>query len=61
MIVHNLPHVTTPFFNRVSEIAEITQRLTTSDCRLLTLVGTGGIGKSRLGDAGGSSLCRSIR
>src|SRR5262245_5591918 len=48
MVVHNLPHAPAPFVNRVSEIAEITHRLNSSDCRLLTLVGPGGIGKTRL-------------
>ncbi|MBI1256409.1 MAG: tetratricopeptide repeat protein [Chloroflexi bacterium] len=48
MVVHNLPHAAAPFVNRVREIAEITQRLTSPDCHLLTLVGPGGIGKTRL-------------
>ncbi|MBI1256408.1 MAG: tetratricopeptide repeat protein [Chloroflexi bacterium] len=48
MVVHNLPHAASPFVNRVSEIAEITQRLSSDDCRLLTLIGPGGIGKTRL-------------
>jgi predicted ATPase/DNA-binding NarL/FixJ family response regulator len=48
MGVHNLPHAAAPFVNRVSEIAEITNRLNSADCRLLTLVGPGGIGKTRL-------------
>ncbi|MEO8392908.1 MAG: tetratricopeptide repeat protein [Chloroflexota bacterium] len=48
MVVHNLPHAAAPFVNRVSEIAEITHRLNDADCRLLTLVGPGGIGKTRL-------------
>ncbi len=48
MHVHSLPHAGAPFVNRVSEIAEITHRLNGSDCRLLTLVGPGGIGKTRL-------------
>jgi predicted ATPase len=48
MVVHNLPHAAAPFVNRVSEIAEITHRLNETDCRLLTLVGPGGIGKTRL-------------
>ena len=48
MAVHNLPHAAAPFVNRVSEIAEITQRLQDANCRLLTLVGPGGIGKTRL-------------
>src|SRR5215470_3366161 len=48
MVVHNLPHAAAPLVNRVSEIAEITHRLNDADCRLLTLVGPGGIGKTRL-------------
>lgn len=48
MAVHNLPHATAPFVNRVREIDEITQRLNDPNCRLLTLVGPGGIGKTRL-------------
>jgi predicted ATPase len=48
MAVYNLPHAAAPFINRVSEIAEISHRLNDSDCRLLTLVGPGGIGKTRL-------------
>jgi predicted ATPase/DNA-binding CsgD family transcriptional regulator len=48
MAVHNLPHAATPFVNRVSELDEITNRLNETDCRLLTLVGPGGIGKTRL-------------
>ena len=48
MVVHNLPHAAAPFVNRVSELAEITNRLTSADCHLLTLVGPGGIGKTRM-------------
>jgi predicted ATPase/DNA-binding CsgD family transcriptional regulator/transcriptional regulator with XRE-family HTH domain len=48
VVVHNLPHAAAPFVNRVREIAEITQRLNDPNCRLLTLVGPGGIGKTRL-------------
>src|SRR4051812_38565618 len=48
MVVHNLPYAAAPFVNRVSEIHEITHRLNSADCRLLTLVGPGGIGKTRL-------------
>lgn len=47
-VVHNLPHAASAFVNRDSEIAEIMDRLTNTDCRLLTLVGPGGIGKTRL-------------
>ncbi len=48
---HNLPPQPTPFIGREDELAEITGRLTdpaSEACRLLTLVGPGGIGKTRL-------------
>src|SRR5262245_16225850 len=48
MVVHNMPYAAAPFVNRVSETAEIAQQLNHADCRLLTLVGPGGIGKTRL-------------
>src|SRR5690349_16504166 len=48
MLVHNMPYTAAPFVNRVSEIEELTHRLNHADCRLLTLVGPGGIGKTRL-------------
>jgi predicted ATPase/DNA-binding CsgD family transcriptional regulator len=46
--LHNLPPQPTPFIGREPEIAEIVELLTDEDCRLLTLLGPGGIGKSRL-------------
>ncbi|MCB0208690.1 MAG: AAA family ATPase [Anaerolineae bacterium] len=45
---HNLPTQATPFMGRETELARVTQRLSDIDCRLLTLVGPGGIGKTRL-------------
>jgi predicted ATPase/DNA-binding SARP family transcriptional activator len=45
---HNLPPQTTPFIGRTRELAEIVSCLLDPECRLLTLVGPGGIGKSRL-------------
>ncbi len=45
---HNLPAPTTPFVGRKHELAEIEVRLSDPDCRLLTLVGFGGSGKTRL-------------
>lgn len=45
---HRLPQPLTPFIGRRQEIAEIYRRLTDPDCRLLTVCGTGGIGKTRL-------------
>ena len=45
---HNLPPQLTPFLGRREELAEIAERLEQPTCRLLTLVGPGGIGKTRL-------------
>lgn len=43
-----LPTFPTSFFGRRLEIAEITDTLADPACRLLTLIGPGGIGKTRL-------------
>lgn len=55
---HNLPAQLTPFIGRERELAEIKKLLLDEPhCRLLTLVGPGGIGKTRLAlEAGASSL-----
>ncbi|MCP4231560.1 MAG: adenylate/guanylate cyclase domain-containing protein [bacterium] len=45
---NNLPVQYTPFINRKTEIEEVSILLDKPSCRLLTLVGPGGIGKSRL-------------
>jgi predicted ATPase len=45
---HSLPSVLTPFVGRENELTEIASLLTDSACRLLTLTGPGGIGKTRL-------------
>lgn len=45
---HNLPQPLTPFVGREAELAQIDRLLANPDCRLLTLVGPGGIGKTRL-------------
>ena len=46
---HNLPPQPTPFVGREQELAEIRELLLNeATCRLLTLVGPGGIGKTRL-------------
>ncbi|MCK6540309.1 MAG: NB-ARC domain-containing protein, partial [Anaerolineales bacterium] len=44
----NLPASTTSFIGREAELREIAVRLSSPDCRLLSLVGEGGVGKSRL-------------
>lgn len=45
---NNLPFQPTPFFGRADELDEIANLLRDPACRLLTLLGTGGIGKTRL-------------
>ncbi len=44
----NIPAQPTPFLGRDHELAVITERLVGPSCRILTLVGPGGIGKTRL-------------
>ncbi len=48
MVLNNLPQQPTPFIGRQAELDAILQLLTDSGCRLLTLVGSGGMGKTRL-------------
>ncbi len=43
-----LPSASTRFIGRTAELAELAEWLAAPDCRLVTLVGPGGIGKSRL-------------
>lgn len=45
---NNIPSPTTLFIGREQELAQIDRLLTDPRCRLLTLVGPGGIGKTRL-------------
>lgn len=45
---HTLPPPITPFVGREAELAEIGRLMGDEKCRLLTLTGSGGIGKSRL-------------
>jgi len=44
----SLPPAATSFVGREEELAELSERLAQPECRLLTLVGPGGIGKTRL-------------
>ena len=44
----NLPVLPTPLIGRQREVEELSQLLHDPQCRLLTLVGPGGIGKTRL-------------
>jgi len=45
---HNLPAQLTPFVGRQDELTEISRLFSDPGCRLLTLVGPGGSGKTRL-------------
>ncbi len=45
---HNLPSQFTPFIGRADLLDAIRERLERDECRLLTLVGPGGAGKTRL-------------
>jgi predicted ATPase len=47
-ITHSLPESVTPFFGREEELAQIAGRLHDGTYRLLSIVGPGGIGKTRL-------------
>jgi predicted ATPase/class 3 adenylate cyclase len=45
---HNLPSQPTPFVGRLGELKELLANLSQANCRLLTILGPGGIGKTRL-------------
>ena len=45
---HNLPSQTTTFVGREHELRQISLQLANPACRLLTILGPGGMGKSRL-------------
>jgi predicted ATPase/DNA-binding SARP family transcriptional activator len=54
---HNLPAQAAPFVGRQAELAQIARDLRRADCHLLTLIGAGGIGKTRLAlQAAGQAL-----
>ncbi|MGD8398745.1 MAG: BTAD domain-containing putative transcriptional regulator, partial [Anaerolineae bacterium] len=54
---HNLTRQTTPFVGRQAELAQIARYLHQPECHLLTLIGPGGIGKTRLAlQAAGQAL-----
>ncbi len=46
--LHNLPSLPTSFVGRENEVAAVVELLAETHCQLVTLVGPGGIGKTRL-------------
>jgi len=53
---NNLPVLPTPLIGRTYELKELSRLLRDPDCRLLTLVGPGGIGKTRLAIESASTI-----
>lgn len=53
---HNLPGTTTPFVGRMRELERIIKLLDQESCRMVTLTGPGGSGKTRLAIQTGYSL-----
>ncbi len=57
----NLPSQATPFVGRSAELAQIARQLAEPGCRLLTLVGPGGSGKTRLALQAGIERMKDFR
>ena len=47
-LIHNLPMSLTPLIGREQELADLARMIADPECRCITLVGPGGIGKTRL-------------
>ena len=60
MAVDHLPPQSTPFIGRDEELAEIAALLSDPACRLLSLVGPGGIGKTRLAIQAAAQLSKNF-
>jgi predicted ATPase/DNA-binding CsgD family transcriptional regulator len=60
-MTHNFPIQPTPFIGREDELAAILEQLGDPTCRLLSLIGPGGIGKTRLAIEAGRSKAGDYR
>jgi predicted ATPase/transcriptional regulator with XRE-family HTH domain len=58
LTLRNLPTPSTPLVGRTVEVVRIAEILSAPECRLLTLTGPGGIGKTRLAIAAAESLAQ---
>ena len=56
-VTYGFPKPTTPLVGRKPELMEILRLLTNNECRLLTIAGQGGVGKTRLALEIGEDLC----
>ncbi|MBA4376894.1 MAG: hypothetical protein C0401_12085 [Anaerolinea sp.] len=59
--LHNWPHSAKPLIGREAELAEIAELIAKPDCRLLTILGPGGMGKSHLALEAAAAQSRSFR
>jgi predicted ATPase/DNA-binding SARP family transcriptional activator len=59
--ISNLPAQFTPFFGRTTELLQIAEYFHDPDCRLVSILGPGGVGKTRLAVRAADQLIRRTR